>query len=119
MNQPRAQCLSLHSPPISVGLPFLSDEEILNGEPQTPGLCLSSLPMCLNCEKESGGGRKTEAGGGDGVVVKVGEGAYSSLAGGIVFYLLNWKTFQRKYVGGFVEECQTAVLNSKASKCSS
>ncbi len=54
---------------------------------------------------------------GGGVVVKVGKEAQSSHAGGIVFYLLNWKTFQRKCVGGFVEECQATVLNSKASKC--
>lgn len=85
-------CLSLHSPLTPVGLPLLFDEEILSGEPQTPGLCLSSLLMCLNCENEKAGGR-------GGIVVKVGEGAWSSHAGGIVFYLLNWKTFQRKCVG--------------------
>lgn len=91
-------CLSLHSPLTSFSLPLLSDEEILSGEPQTPGLGLSSLRMCLNCEHEKGGGGR---GGGGGVVVKVGEGAYSSHAGGIIFYPLNWKTFQRKCVGGF------------------
>lgn len=63
--------------------------------------------MCLDCEYGRGGG-----GGG---VLKVGEGAGSSQAGGIVFYLLDWKTFQRKCVGGYVEECQTTALNSKAS----
>lgn len=51
-------------------------------------------------------------------MVKVGERAESSHAGGIVFYPLNWKTFQRKCVGGFAEKCQTAVLNSKGSTCS-
>ena len=65
-------CLSLHSPLTSVSLPLLSDEEILSGEPQTPGLCLSSLRMCLNCENEKGGGGRGGRGGG--VVVKVGEG---------------------------------------------
>ncbi len=65
-------CLSLHSPLTPVGLSLLSDEEILSGEPQTPGLSLSSLLMCLNCENEKGGGG---GGGGCDVVVKVGEGA--------------------------------------------
>lgn len=63
-------CLSLHSPLTPVGLPLLSDEEILSGEPQTSGLCLSNLLMCLNCENERGGG-----GGGGDVVVKVGKDA--------------------------------------------
>lgn len=48
---------------------FFLDEEILSGEPQTPGLCLRSLVMCLNCENEKG------AGGGGGVVGKVGKKA--------------------------------------------
>lgn len=80
-------CQSLLFPPVAaVGLPLPSDEEILSGEPQTSGSRLESLLMCLNCERKGGGG--------DDVVVKVGEGAKSSHAGGIVFYLLNWKTFQ-------------------------
>lgn len=44
-------------------------------------------------ERESGVGGGRRRGGGDGVVVKVGERAESSHAGGIVFYPLNWKTF--------------------------
>lgn len=113
-----SECL-LNSPLTLVGLPVLSDEEVLSGEPQTPGLYLSSLLMCLNCENERGGERGGgEGGGGEGVVVKVGEGAWSSHAGGIVFHLLNWKTFQTKCVGVFLEDCQTTVLHSKASKCS-
>lgn len=47
----------------------------------------------------------------------MGAGAGSSQAGGIVFYLLDWKTFQRKCVGGYVEEQKAVVLNSKASHC--
>lgn len=46
------------------------------------------------------------------------ERRHSFHAGGIVFYLLNWKTLKRKCVGGFVEECLTTVQNSKSWKCS-
>lgn len=65
--------LSFCSPLVPVGSPLLSDEEILSGVPQTPGLCLSSLVMCLNCENERGG--RGGGGGGGGVVVKVGKKA--------------------------------------------
>lgn len=86
-----------------------------NHKPQ--GCVSAALLMCLNCENEKGGGGGRGRGG-CGVVVKVGEGAQSSHAGGIVFYVLNWKTFQRKCVGGLDEESQTTVLNSEASQCS-
>lgn len=36
-------------------------------------------------------------------------GACTSHAGGIVFYLPNRKTVQRKRVGGSVEECQSTL----------
>ncbi len=100
-------CLSLHSPLTPVGLPLLSDEEILSGEPQTPGLCFRSLLMCLNCENKRGGG---------GVVVKVGKEAQSSHAGGIVFYLLNWKNISEKMCGRFLSRNAKPLLNSEASK---
>lgn len=45
-------------------------------------------------------GRGGGGGGGYGVV-KVGEGAQSSHAGGIVFYLVNWKNISEKTCGRF------------------
>lgn len=55
---------------------------------------------------------------GETVVGKVGKKAHGFRAGEITFYLLNWKTFLRIYVGGSVEEWWQTVQNTETWKCS-